>query len=338
VRYADFEAGMPDTSQWQCGKEYIFCNTGIGIADTYDSVIRIEDVDIGEDGVLKVLRTPEKGQCTIPVGSWVEEGDLILKKHSRLTPLGMAALGLGGHAVVKVFKKPVVAFLPSGNELREPGRSLERSQNVDTNSVMIMVKILQWGGEPLMYPISPDEPERLKELLADAVSKADIVVINAGSSKGTDDFTVEVLESAGTILCHEVDHGPGKHTSYTIGTGGTPIVGLSGPPGGAESTADFYLRPLIDTYLCQPVTAAPRIKARLVSDAVSGKTVEFIMRMFVKQMEDGSYTAKPLPFAAKLDIVSMDKANGFLRIPPSHIYRAGEIVEIELRYPYRWIE
>ena len=335
VHYRDFAGGMPDTSAWEKGREYVFCNTGIGIEGDYDTVMRIECVSFDEAGRIQIAELPQRGQCTIPVGSRMRAGDLLIEANTILTPLGLSILVMGGFDTVIVLRKPIVAFIPSGGELIPMGRMLPPGKNAESNSIMLHGKLLQWGAEPLIYPIVPDDFGQLTAAMEDASSKADIVIINAGSSKGTDDFTVEALESIGTVICHEVDHGPGKHTSYTVGRNGVPIVGLSGPPLGAEPTADWYVKPLVDRFLNQPPASPPKIKALLTADAFSGKTVPFIMRVFAQRKSDGSYVATPLPVPGGPNMAQADRANGFLRIPPNGSgLRSGDCVEIELRYPY----
>ncbi len=232
----------------------------------------------------------------------------------------------------------MVAFIPTGSELVPPGIWAPLGKNVDSNSIMIHTKILQWGAaELLIYPIIPDKKKTIVLALSDAVSKADIVVLNAGSSKGTDDFTIPALAEIGEIICHTMDHGPGYHTSYTVAKNGKPIVGLSGPPGGAEYTADWYVKPLIDHYLGQQ-DLPPLLQATLTENVASGKKVKPIVRVCVSRSENGEWLAAPIsPFRGKGQMLDMNRANGFLAIPPSGEWKAGDRVTIELRYPYQWI-
>ncbi len=331
VHYSDFEKGMPDSSKWKEGKEYIFCNTGIGIRGDYDTSIRIEDVDYDGNGGLVIRTMPVKGQATAQRGSRMKEGDLLVKSGTKLTPLLLSHIATGGHAVVNVLKKPVVSFLPTGTELVPSGETLPTGKNVESNSVLIGSKLIQWGAEPVLYPIIPDNQERLLESMRDALSKSDIVVINAGSSKGTDDFTVKVLEMVGTIINHQVEYGPGKHTSYTISKKGVPIVGISGPPMGAEFTSDWYIKPLIDHYLGQN-EETPKIYARLTTDLETGRPGAIITRVIVERDEENEYVVTPVLYKTGMSIASIDKCNGFILIPP--IVHKGDVIEVELRYPY----
>lgn len=337
VHFSDFEYGAPDTADWQEGREYVFSNTGIGIRGDYDTAIRIEEVHFDEAGRLRLSHIPaERGEFTIPVGATVREGDLLVPAGTVLTPVLMSHLATGGYARVEVVKKPVVAFIPSGNELVPAGIPVPPGKNVDSNSIMMQGKIVRWGGEPLIYPIQSDDPAQLIVTLRDAVDKADIVVINAGSSKGTDDHTVEVLESVGIILSHMLKSGPGAHTSCTITADGKPIVGLSGPAFGAECTADWFVLPLIRRYLGLPAEA-PAVEAEFLGDCpASGRPMSAVLRVWLQREADGHLTATPITLLEGSQKLWMDRCNGFVTVPGTGL-RRGETTRVELRYPYRFI-
>ena len=109
-----------------------------------------------------------------------------------------------------------------------------------------------------------DSPSAIEAAIREACAVADIVVLNAGSSKGSGDWACEVMESIGTMICHQTNHGPGHHSSYAM-VDGVPIVGISGPSAGAAVTLGFYLRPLIRAALSlnpAPIT----VKATLVEE------------------------------------------------------------------------
>ena len=121
VHFDDFKDGIPDTSDWKEGHEYVFCNTGIGIPGDYDTVYKIEDVEL-EDGRPVFSDVPlERGTFITPAGSNMKKGDLIVRKGDRLSPLLLSLLATGGYAEAEVIERPVVAFIPTGNELVPPG-------------------------------------------------------------------------------------------------------------------------------------------------------------------------------------------------------------------------
>lgn len=232
----------------------------------FDTAITIEHVILSDDlATISFDAAPSKQYAgTKAAGSTMRKGDVLVNAGCVLTPLLLSAIASGGNTEAKVLARPKVAFIPTGNELVTPAAEIPRGKNIETNSLLICGKIRQWGGIPIAFDIVQDNQEAIKEAVLKACAEADIVVLNAGSSKGSDDWNVEMLDEVGTVLYHEVNHGPGHHSSGAV-VNGTPVVGISGPPGGASFTTDFYLYPLMMKYLGQP-TELKKVTARLAKD------------------------------------------------------------------------
>ena len=254
VRWADFEEAakigvVPDTSAWIRGVEWEFANTGIGMPEGFDTAIVIEHVTVTEDAdgtqhVAFEAPPTKKYAGTTPAGARMHKGDVLVEAGSTLSPLLISLIASGNNTEVQVFAKPVVGFIPTGNELVVPGSDVARGKNIETNSLVAKGKIEGWGGICRVFDIVPDDPEAIRATGLEAARTCDIVVLNAGSSKGNDDWNIEMLEEVGTVLYHETNHGPGHHSSGSV-VEGKPVVGISGPPGGAAFTMDFYLYPLM---------------------------------------------------------------------------------------------
>ena len=334
------EAGEdgPDTSTWERGRDWQFCNTGIGMPGDFDTAIRIEDVEVSDDDEHVVLkRLPERrGQATTEIGANLQKGDLLVHAGEELTPALLAVLNMGGHTEVDVVARPVVAFIPTGNELVDAGKRLAKGKNVESNAVMICAKLQLWGAEPLRYPIVPDNWKKLEKTLVDAASKADIVVINAGSSKGSDDFTCEILEERGEILHHMLKQGPGRHSSAAI-LDGKPVIGISGPPMGAEFTADWMVKPLVDRYLGLPGTYPPMVFARMESGpSFWPESVQVVKRGIVERDENDELWARVVNPGERPILRELDEANCFITFGHGVDYwHAGDWHAVELRWPYR---
>lgn len=270
VHYDDFQEGIPDTADWVRGREWQFANTGIGMPEGFDTAIVVEHCVISDDDQhVRFDAAPSRRYAgTKPAGSNMHTGDVLVPAGTKITPLLAAHIASGNNTQVQVVKKPRVAFLPTGNELVPVGAEVGRGKNIDSNSVLMRGKILAWGGQPVMYPITPDDPEKLEAVLEDAAATCDIVVLNAGSSKGSDDYSLEILERIGTVLYHQTNHGPGHHSSCSV-LNGTPVIGISGPSGGAAFTTDFYLKPAMQKFLGQ-TTDPVRVKARLAGGFPAG--------------------------------------------------------------------
>ena len=334
VYYGRFVRGMPDTRGWKKGVDYVFSNTGIGIEGDFDTVIPIEQVSFDEDYQSQFFQCPtEKGQMTAPAGAELAEGELLARAGQTLTPSLLSLLAKGGHTKIPVVRKPVVAFLPTGSELVPPGQELPPRKNVDANSTLIRGKLLEAGAEPRIFPISRDDHSVLYHALKQAVKTADIVLINAGSSKGTNDFTHEILNGMGQILNQQVDTGPGKHTSYTM-VGDVPVVGLSGPTVCTDYTFDWYVRPLIDHFLGRPQTRFPKLLARAACDMSSAR--KWVTLMLGCRVILGDNDIPIVIPAVRLDDNKTieNKVNCFVLLEPGLEIRAGEWVEVELRWPF----
>jgi len=265
VHWYDFEQGMPDTSNWARGIDWEFANTGIAMPAGFDTAIVVEHVEVSDDEQhVRISAAPSKRFAgTRAVGSRIKAGELLARSGEIISPDVAARIASGNVSAVQVFCKPKVAFIPTGNELVCAGGHIAEGKNIETNSLLVRGKVEEWGGISQIYDVVPDNPEAIVRAVRQACETADIVVLNAGSSKGSDDWSVEQLEEIGEVICHQTNHGPGHHSSYAM-VDGTPIVGISGPPLGASFTLDFYLRPLIRLYLgLEP--ELPRIPVRLLA-------------------------------------------------------------------------
>ena len=337
VRFDAFEDGAPDTDVWTRGVDWQFCNTGIGMPDGFDTAIPIEWVRVSEDDQHVALdRLPERrGNATTPVGANLREGDVLVRAGEALTPAKLSLLNMGGHTDVRVVKRPVVAFIPTGNELVDAGETLPIGKNVESNAVMLCAKFSLWGAEPLRFPIVKDDREQIQAVLEEATAAADIVVINAGSSKGSDDFTCEVLQENGQMLHHMLSQGPGRHCSGAI-LNGVPVIGISGPPVGAEFTADWMVKPLIDRYLGLSEEYPPMVYARMAfAPEFWPEAVQVVRRGLVERDEDDQLVARLLPTDERPTLRQLDNANCFITFGRGvQRWKEGDIHPVELRWPY----
>lgn len=339
VRFADFACGQPDTSSWVRGRDWQFCNTGIAMPDGFDTAIAIECVELFDDDVrIKLNHLPKvAGESTSPVGSRLRKGDVLVKAGERITPVLQAVLNMGGHTHVNVAARPRVAFIPTGNELVPACAAPPAGKNVETNAIMVCGKLAQWGAEPMRFPIVPDDPDQLLAALRRAASQCDIVVMNAGSSKGSDDYTCELLEAHGEVLCHQTDQGPGRHVSMSLFEG-TPIVGISGPPVGAEFTCDWFVKPFVDEYLGLDEGQPPRVMARMRGGFTARvpRPMNLVRRVVVTRQPDGTFEARPMSTGELPELRSCNAANGTVTVPKDSAgWEDGEVLEVELRWPYR---
>ena len=158
-----------------------------------------------------------------------------------------------GITEIVVRKKPRVAIIPTGEELRDPTEEeLKPGEIVDFNSQMISNYIKQWGGQPVVYGVVRDLEEELKGTVISAVGKEDIILIIAGTSAGSKDFTARVLRESGEVLFHGITIMPGKPTIAGV-VYNTPVIGLPGYPVSFLIAAWEFVLPLLFRFLEIPL-------------------------------------------------------------------------------------
>jgi putative molybdopterin biosynthesis protein len=189
-------------------KDFVYVNTGNPLPEGFDAVIKIEDVIPveqrleGESIHNNIYNKAEKEQMQIyqsvfpglnirQIGEDIVTHQLILPVNHKIRPIDIGALLAGGVISIRVRRKPRVAIIPTGEELRSPDeKELKAGEIVDFNSRMLSGYVLQWGGEPIIYPVIGDREEELKKTLHSVIEKDDIVTVIAGTSAGSKDFTL----------------------------------------------------------------------------------------------------------------------------------------------------
>lgn len=313
------------------GQGFVNVNTGNPLPPGFDSVIKIEELQLLDDGRAELLAPATPWQHVRPVGEDVVAGELIVPAWHRLKPPDLGAILAGGITEIKVLAKPVAAIIPSGSDLVEPQGRLDHGHIPDFNSTVITGYLEQWGAAPIIKPIVPDEPDQIKQALLAALDTADLVIINAGSSAGEKDYTYRVISELGAVFLHGVATRPGKPT--ILGQiSNKPVIGLPGYPVSAYLSLEWFGMPLICRYLGLPVPERPRLTVTLGRRVVSEMGVEEHVRMTIGYV-DGRYIANPLTRGAGVTM-SLVRADGLLVIPENSLgHEQNEEVEVELYKP-----
>ncbi len=310
---------------------FVNVNTGNPLPPGFDAVVKIEDLQLLDDGRAELLAPATPWQHVRPVGEDVVAGELIIPAWHRLKPPDLGAILAGGITEINVLTKPVVAIIPSGSDLVEPQGRLDHGNIPDFNSTVIAGYLEQWGAAPIITPIVPDEPDQIKRTLLAAFDTADLVLINAGSSAGEKDYTYQVISELGEVFLHGVATRPGKPT--ILGQiDDKPVIGLPGYPVSAYLSLEWFGLPLICRYLGLPVPERPRLTVTLGRRVVSEMGVEEHVRMTIGYV-DGRYIANPLTRGAGVTM-SLVRADGLLVIPENSLgHEQNEEVEVELYKP-----
>lgn len=330
VRSEDFANGIPDTKAWVRGVNYVPADTGDDFPDEFDTIVAVEDMHFDEDGHFCLNDDFKfvKGEAVRPAGSMMRTGDLLIEKNTVITPEHLAALAMGGIVMVPVYRKPRVAFLPTGSELINAGIRPERGQNIECNSILLSAYLKKWGAEPICFPIVKDNRAQLEAELDEAVSMADIVIINGGTSKGTEDFNSHLLEEKSTFFRHGVRAVPGRPIGMGI-IDGKPVLNIPGPVLAAWLASDWLLHGLICHYFSIPMPRRQKVTGMLTEELKKGRPFEMLGRVKIERSGD-DYLITPITRKAGA-AESLTQAGGFLIVPIGCAgYPQGERVTVEL--------
>jgi molybdopterin molybdotransferase len=220
-----------------------------------------------------------------------------------------------GQTTVKVFLKPVIGILSSGDEVIEPTSEPVPGQIRDINSYSISASIEKWGGEPVRLGIIPDNENQLHESLSQALQQYDAVVISAGSSASVRDHTSQVINELGKpgVIIHGVNIKPGKPTILAV-CDGKPIIGLPGNPVSALVIARFFVKALVEHLAgAQASPFQPSILAKLTVNLSSQTGREDWWPVRLIQSPEG-ILAEPVFYKSNL-IFTFMAAHGLIKIP-----------------------
>lgn len=322
-----FGASEKTPKRLKVGSEAFYVDTGDPMPDGFNAVVMVEDVNLAGDSI-EIISPATPWQHVRTVGEDIVATELILPENHRIRPVDMGALLAGGHLEVRVRRRPRVAVIPTGSEIVEPGSELKRGNIIEFNSSVLCGLITEWGGEAVRMGIVPDDRERLKGAVIEALEKADLVVVNAGASVGSEDFTTEVIASLGEVLLHGLSIKPGKPAILGF-IKGKPVLGVPGYPVSAYLTFSLFARPLLMKWQGLEPEEPVRIRAKLSRQVASQLGQEEFLRMKVGKVGE-SFITTPLGRGAGL-LMTLVRADGMLRIPPmSEGIGAGAEVDVEL--------
>ncbi|MFW9846107.1 MAG: gephyrin-like molybdotransferase Glp, partial [Candidatus Thorarchaeota archaeon] len=292
--------------------------TGSPLPEGADAVVMVEYTEKHDDQIL-VTRPVYPGANVSKKGEDIVEGDVVLTAGSWLSPAKIGTLAALGLTEVKVYAKPNIAVIPTGEEIVAPGNPLSPGQIYDVNSFTLEAVLRENGAEVERYAIVGDEYSLLKKAIIEA-SRHDMVVLSGGSSVGEKDLLAGILSEIGEVFFHGVQIKPGKPTLFGVAYD-TPVFGMPGYPTSCLSNAYVFLIPAIRQMarlpLVPPKTVAAKISKRIVSS--SGR-----QQFLTVRIEDG--IAHPV-YKHSGAITSMANADGYVILPVNlDVIEEGETV------------
>jgi putative molybdopterin biosynthesis protein len=265
------DEGANDPAIRLAGDQFQWIDTGDPMPPGADTVVMREWLLPRADGGVVVTGPADTTDVLVLPGKNVRAegedfaaGELLVPAGRRLRPGDLAAVAAGGHTTVSVRRRPVVAIVPTGDEIRPVGAVLARGDILDTNSLMLAARCRQLGAAPQVGAIVPDEPDALVAAVRQAAADADLVLVIAGSSRGRGDHAATVLAQVGGVAVAGVAVRPGhpallghaKRSPAADGPHGTgarqardagvaPVIGLPGYPLATAVIFELFAAPLL---------------------------------------------------------------------------------------------
>lgn len=309
-------------------KDFVVVDTGDPIPKEFDCVIMVEDLIKVDETHVEIYQSAVPWQNIRPLGEDIVENQLIVPSKHKIRPVDIGALVAGGINQVEVFKKPTVGIIPTGTELVEPGTELKVGDIIDFNSRTFSSQVMDWGGIPTRYDIVIDDYQLIKNAVQKAAIENDVVLINAGSSAGREDYTSSVISELGELVIHGVAIKPGKPVMMGV-VNNKPIIGIPGYPVSAYFVMEQIAKPIIYGYQGLETDSGKYVDATLTRRCMSSlKYLEFVR---VKLgFIGGKYVATPLTRGAGATM-SLVNADGVLEIEQSvEGIEAGKTVKVNL--------
>ena len=315
----------------------VWVDTGDPMPAGFDAVIMIENLHLVDDDHVSIMAPVAPWQHVRPLGEDIVATELVLPENHRLAPADLGACAAAGLREIPVRRRPSVAIIPTGNELVPVGAEPKPGDTVEFNSLMLSGLLEEWGAAATVLDPAPDVFETIRDSAQAALAGHDLVIINAGSSAGSEDYTALVVEELGKLLVHGIAVRPGHPVVLGI-AGDKPLVGLPGYPVSAVLTAELLLKPLIEEWLGQAGTGPrPNVRANITRKVMSPVGEDEFLRVKLGRVGE-KMVATPVQRGAGV-IMSLVRSDGLVKIPRfSEGVDAGAEVAVELLRPLSEVE
>jgi molybdopterin molybdotransferase len=300
--------------------------TGAPMPHGADAVVPQEDVDADGDRV-KVRCAVERGAYVRTRGEDLRHGETVLEAGHAIGAAEVGMLATLGYPQVRVYRRPRVAILSTGNELADLGTEPSAAQIPNTNTYSLMAQVIEAGGEPIGLGVVPDRLEDIEERIA-AGRAADVLISSAGVSVGDMDFVKEALTRAGAQLkLWQVSMRPGK--PITFGSlQGRPVFGLPGNPVSAMVTFELFVRPALRAMAGHRRVSRARVRARALASIPNPGHRRGYLRVTLTSDGQGGYGARLTGEQGSAILRSMVLADGLAVVAGDTVIPAGGEVEV----------
>ncbi len=334
-----------------CGAPRVqYVDTGDPLPEWANAVIPIENIEpLNDDGSLADETRNPAAICiraavtpwahVRPMGEDMVATQLVLPAGHTLRPPDLGAIAGCGHNQVQVARRPRVAVIPTGTELVSIGQPVQSGDIIEYNSMVLAAQVNAWGGDARRLPIVPDDFEQIHTTVAAAAAEHDLILLNAGSSAGSEDFSADVVQALGELLVHGVAVRPGhpvilgmvERPPSAIGalSPSVPIIGVPGYPVSAALTGEIFVEPLLARWLGRRPFEHQTLEATLTRKLNSPAGDDDYVRVAVGKVGQRVLAASLARGSGV--ITSLVQADGIVVVPSgSQGYPAGEKVTVRL--------
>jgi molybdopterin molybdotransferase len=300
--------------------------TGAPVPRGADAVVMVEYTQENGDTV-EITRSIAAAENVVAMGSEARRGDVLLEKGSLLSEGGIAIAASVGKVQMQVYGRPTVAVLSTGDEIVDARIQPEPNQIRNSNSYSLAAQIKAAGAKPLLLPIAPDEPRRLRELIQEGLH-SDLLLLAGGVSMGKYDLVEQVLTELGAeFFFTGAQIQPGKPIVFGR-VRGRYFFGLPGNPVSTMVTFELFARPMIDALRGRKPQSLAFLHARLKSEI----KVKMGLTRFLPAMLSGEFERTEVglvKWQGSGDIAATLRANCYVVVPPDRErIRAGEWVAV----------
>ncbi|MGC9045479.1 MAG: molybdopterin biosynthesis protein [Thermodesulfovibrio aggregans] len=316
VRARDtFTATEREPVRLKIGVDAHWIETGDPLPEDFDAVIPVEDVNI-KNGYIEIYASVPPYNDVRPIGEDIVATELIIPESHVVRAADIGAMLASGITEIKVRRKPVIGIIPTGSELIDAETIKERIPNppelIEYNSAVLSSLVTEVGAEAKIYSVVPDEEDKIKNAILHALNECDIVLLNAGSGYGKEDFTYKVINELGEVIINGVAIKPGK--PFIAGfIREKAVLGIPGYPVSAFLCLDIFVKPLIELYLGVSTKKEEVLKAILSRQISSSIGVDEFVRVKVGRVGD-KYIVTPMGRGAGL-LMSVVRADGYIVVP-----------------------
>ncbi len=310
-----------DISEISVGEHCVYVPTGGRVPDDADVMVKIEETEKNKDSIS--FNAYPENENIIEVGADLNIGDVVMNRRQKVTTFDIGVLASLGHYSIKVFRKPTLAIISTGDELIKVNEPLTLGATRDINGHTLQALATEFELKVVYTDLINDTRELLKQSIIDAHKVADITVVSGGSSVGIKDYTFGILDELGDVLSDGMALKPGKPT-IVCNCEGKPIIGLPGHPVSAIMVFKILMPTLIRKYGIEikPEGTKNAIITRDVYPARGRDTYQMIHF----EMKNGILYAEPTSGKSGM-MTLLTHSEGYTVVTKDHHLDAGDWVQ-----------